>query len=69
MKLGEGPKARLRFDPEIAARVLRKVGEIPTADPPARSSERAARPRRGRRPEVKLLPVRGPGKHGPPSAA
>lgn len=69
VKLGDGPKARLRFDPEIATRVLRRVGEVPAADPPARSGERAVRPRRSRRPEVSLLPVRGPGKQGPPSAA
>jgi hypothetical protein len=29
VKLGEGPKPRLRFDPEIAARVLRRVGGGP----------------------------------------
>ena len=59
VKLGGGRKPRLRFDPEIAARVLRRVGEGPAADPPARSGERAARPQRGRRSEVRLLPVRG----------
>lgn len=31
VKLGEGKKPRLRFDPEIAARVLRKVGDGSTA--------------------------------------
>jgi hypothetical protein len=59
VKLGDGPKPRLRFDPEIAARVLRKVGEGSAADPPARSGERADRPQRGRRSEVRLLPIRG----------
>ena len=59
VKLGGGRKPRLRFDPEIAARVLRRVGEGPAADPPARSGERAARSQRGRRSEVRLLPVRG----------
>src|SRR5215475_4276901 len=37
VKLGSGAKPRLRFDPQIATRVLRKVGEVPAADPPARS--------------------------------
>jgi hypothetical protein len=60
VKLGDGPKPRLRFDPEIAARVLREVGGEPAADPPARSGERAGRPRRpeGR---VRLLPIKGGG--------
>lgn len=40
VKLGSGRKPRLRFDPEIAARVLRKVDGSPAADPPARSSKR-----------------------------
>jgi hypothetical protein len=69
VKLGEGPKARLRFDPEVAARVLRRVGDAPTADPPARSGERADRPGMARNPEVALLPVHGPGEQGPPPAA
>jgi hypothetical protein len=48
VKLGGGAKPRLRFDPEVAARVLRRVGNGPTADPPpARVSGRASR--RGRR--------------------
>jgi hypothetical protein len=36
VKLGTGAKPRLRFDPEMAARVLRKVSKPATA-PPARS--------------------------------
>lgn len=72
VKLGDGPKARLRFDLEIAARILRKVGEVPAADPPARSGERAARPRGGRGPERQepdfpLLPFGG--EDGPGSVA
>jgi len=59
VKLGDGPKPRLRFDPEIAARVLRRVGEESAADPPARSGERAGQPQRGRGSEVSLLPIRG----------
>lgn len=60
VKLGSGAKPRLRFDPEIAARVLRKVGGKPTADPPARSGERAGQPPRRGRSEVRLLPIREP---------
>ena len=66
VKLGQGKKPRLRFDPEIAAQVLRKVGEGP-ADPPARSCERAGQPRRGDGSVVPLLPVRGES-DGPPAA-
>ncbi len=57
VKLGEGKKPRLRFDPEIAARVLRKVGEGPADDPPTQLGERADRPQseRGLAP---LLPIR-----------
>jgi hypothetical protein len=69
VKLGDGPKPRLRFDPEVAARVLRTVGEGSAADPPARSGERAGQPQRGRGSEVRLLPIRGRGENGPPSAA
>jgi hypothetical protein len=58
VKLGEGPKPRLRFDPEIAARVLRRAGGSPAADPPARSGERAGQPQRDRVSGVPLLPVR-----------
>ena len=66
VKLGTGAKPRLRFDPEIAARFLRKAGEVPAA-PPARSGERAGQPRRGGGSEVRLLPVRGES-DGPPAA-
>ena len=68
VKLGNGAKPRLRFDPEVAARVLRKVGEEPTADPLARSSKRAGQPP-GVEGRVELLPIRGPGETEPPSAA
>lgn len=68
-KLGGGAKPRLRFDPEVAARVLRRVGEGPAADPPARSGERAGQPRGVRDSEVPLLPIRGPGSTGPTPAA
>ncbi len=59
VKLGSGRKPRLRFDPQVAARVLHRIREGPAADPPARSGERAGRPLRGRRSEARLLPIRG----------
>jgi len=68
VKLGGGAKPRLRFDPEVAARVLRRVGEVPAADPPARSGKRASQPR-GSEGRVALLPIRRPGENSPPSAA
>ena len=69
VKLGGGPKPRLRFDPQIAARVLRRVGEETAADPPARSGERAGQPSASRESGVRLLPIRGRGENGPPPAA
>jgi hypothetical protein len=69
VKLGSGPKPRLRFDPQIAARVLRRVGEKTAADPPARSGERADRPAPDGRSGVRLLPIRRPGENEPPPAA
>jgi hypothetical protein len=59
VKLGSGPKPRLRFDPEMAARALKRMGEGSTADPPARSGERADPPQRRERAQVSLLPIRG----------
>jgi hypothetical protein len=59
VKLGSGVKPRLRFDPEIAAKVLQKAGEGSAADPPARSGERAGQPQRGRGSDVPLLPFGG----------
>ncbi len=59
VKLGNGAKPRLRFDPEVAARVLRKVGEVPAADPPARSGQPRGSEGRG-----ELLPIRGRGGSG-----
>ncbi|HEY5815438.1 MAG TPA: hypothetical protein VIS95_03755 [Solirubrobacterales bacterium] len=55
VKLGRGTKPRLRFDPQIAARVLRRVGEESAADPPARSGERADQPSASGGSEVRLL--------------
>jgi hypothetical protein len=68
VKLGGGAKPRLRFDPEVAARVLRRVGGGPAADPPARSGKRAGQPQ-GSEGRVALLPIRGRGENSPPSAA
>jgi hypothetical protein len=58
VKLGGGAKPRLRFDPEVAARVLRRVGDGPAADPPARSGKRASQPRESEG-QAELLPIRG----------
>jgi hypothetical protein len=68
VKLGRGAKPRLRFDPEVAARVLQRVGEEPAADPPARSGKRAGQPQ-GSEGRVELLPIRGHQESEPPSAA
>jgi len=59
----------LRFDPEIAAWVLRRVGEESAADPPARSGERADQPSVGGGSGVTLLPIRGWGEKDLPPAA
>jgi hypothetical protein len=68
VKLGGGAKPRLRFDPEVAARILRRVGEGSAADPPTRSGERTGQPR-GSEGRGGLLPIRGRGENSPPSAA
>lgn len=60
VKLGSGRKPRLRFGPQVAARVLHRIGEGQAADPPARSGKRAARPRRPEG-QVRLLPIKGGG--------
>jgi hypothetical protein len=66
VRLGDGAKPRLRFDPEVAARVLRRVGERPAADPPARSGKRAGQPR-GSESRGELLPIHRQSEKGPPS--
>ena len=60
VKLGSGRKPRLRFDPQVAARVQHRIGEGPASDPPARSGKRAGRPRRPEG-QVRLLPIKGGG--------
>jgi hypothetical protein len=69
VKLGSGAKPRLRFDPKIATRVLRRVGEASAADPPARSGERADQPSDCGGSGVQLLPIHGQGENEPPPAA
>jgi hypothetical protein len=69
IKLGSGAKPRLRFDPQIAAKVLRKAGEGSAADPPARSGERADQPSVSGGSGVRLLPIREQGENEPPPAA
>jgi hypothetical protein len=55
VRLGTGPNARLRFDPERATGALNPVGDPPPrSEPPRRPARR--RPRRRRAP---LLPVKG----------
>jgi len=68
VKLGKGAKPRLRFDPEVAARVLRKVDGKPATGPPARSGKRVGQPQRSEG-RAELLPIRGRGESDPPSAA
>ena len=58
VKLGSGAKPRLRFDPQVAARVLQRVGDEPAAAPPARSGERAGQPQGGGASKIRLLPVK-----------
>lgn len=69
VKLGSGSKPRLRFDPEVAARVVQEWGKSSAAaDPPARSGKRAGQPR-GSEGRGELLPIRGRGEKGSPPAA
>jgi hypothetical protein len=68
VELGTGAKPRLRFDPEVAARALRKVDGKSATDPPTPSGRRAGQPQ-GSEGRVELLPIRGGAESGPPSAA
>ncbi len=60
--LGDGPRARLRFDPEIAEKVLeaRRRGGTPGAPEAAPSGRGPGRPRRRRVPTVPLMAVDEP---------
>jgi hypothetical protein len=49
VRLGNGPKARLRFDPTKVGRALRKPPEKPAPQPRRRRTQRSS----------SLLPVRG----------
>jgi hypothetical protein len=69
VKLGSGAKPRLRFDPQTAAKVLRRVGDDSAADPPTRSGERAGQPSVGGESGIALLPIRGRGEKDLPPAA
>jgi hypothetical protein len=69
VKLGSGAKPRLRFDPQIAARALRRVGEESAAGPPTRAGERAGQPSASGGSGVRLLPIRNQGENEPPPAA
>lgn len=69
VKLGSGAKPRLRFNPQIAAKVLREAGGRSAADPPARSGKRADQPQGVGGTEMRLLPIHKQGEKGPPSAA
>jgi hypothetical protein len=69
VKLGGGARPRLRFDPQIAAKVLRRVGNDSAAAPPTRSGERAGQPSAGGGRGVPLLPIHKRGEKGPPPAA
>jgi hypothetical protein len=59
--LGDGPRPRLRFDPETAAQALQARRGPKPARPPAESDEpRPGRPRRRPQSTVPLLPVYEP---------
>ena len=61
--LGDGPKARLRFDPALAARAMdahRRMGRGPVEPSPPRTAPRRRRPRQ----DVELLPVYEPKARG-----
>lgn len=56
--LGDGPRPRLRFDPETAAQALQARRRPTPARPPAESDPpRPGRPRQRPQPTVPLLPV------------
>jgi hypothetical protein len=60
--LGDGPRPRLRFDPEIAEQALQARRRPRAAElPQASDAARPGRPRRRPRSTVPLLPVHEPG--------
>lgn len=59
--LGDGPRPRLRFDPETAAQALKtRRRPTPAAPPPAADTTHPGRPRRRPPSSVPLLPVHEP---------
>jgi hypothetical protein len=59
--LGDGPRPRLRFDPEVAAQALQARRQTKSARPqPASEASRPGRPRRRPSSTVPLLPVYEP---------
>jgi len=59
--LGDGPRPRLRFDPQIAAQALQvRRRPQPAAPAPAAETARPGRPRRRPQSTVPLLPVHEP---------
>jgi hypothetical protein len=56
IRLGNGPRARLRFDPQTATEAL----NTPSPTPPAPQTRRPGRPRRRSEPTAPLLPVHEP---------
>ena len=59
VKLGEGPRPRLRFDPKLAADRMRALGQDPDGHEPR---ERRRRPDRSSEDDgPRLLPIKGGG--------
>jgi len=59
--LGDGPRPRLRFNPQTAAKALQdRRHPKPAEPPPAPDAARPGRPRRRPQPTVPLLPVHEP---------
>ncbi len=62
IRLGNGPRARLRFNPNTATGALNSspTPHTPTDTPPAPQTRRPGRPRRQSEPTLPLLPVHEP---------
>jgi hypothetical protein len=60
VRLGNGPRARLRFDPGAVALALKRADEPMDPPPPRRRVRRRRQPQPGSTPSgVPLLPIRG----------
>ena len=55
VRLGDGPNARLRFDPQLVAKMLRPLRDPESEERRERSPERRRMPRG----KVALLPIKG----------